>query len=84
MAANPQMVATDITVTWDHVPQRIPRGTVIDVPPQPGATAVFSGLLALTAPPMSALELALGPGNLVPLTAQQRTGDGGSSLVAAW
>jgi hypothetical protein len=32
MAANPQLVKTDITVTWDGVSQRIPRGTVIDVP----------------------------------------------------
>ena len=32
MAANPQIVNTDVTVTWDFVSQRIPRGTLIDVP----------------------------------------------------
>ena len=32
MASNPQVVNTDITVTWDMVLQRIPRGTLIDVP----------------------------------------------------
>lgn len=62
MAANPKLVTTDITVTWDGVSQRIPRGTVIDVP---------AG---------SALLTALGSGNLVSLTAQQQSCDGGVSV----
>ena len=50
MAANPQVVNTDITPTWDGVVQRIPRGTVIDVPnPSALRTALGAGnLTALT------------------------------------
>jgi hypothetical protein len=32
MAANPQVVNTDITMTWDGASQRVARGTLIDVP----------------------------------------------------
>ena len=32
MALNPRVVNVDITVVWDGVSQRIPRGTLIDVP----------------------------------------------------
>ena len=50
MAANPQVVNTDITPTWDGVVQRIPRGTVIDVPePVSAADRARAGnLTALT------------------------------------
>lgn len=41
MANNPQVVNTDITVTWDGVSQRIPRGTLIDVP---ASSALFTAL----------------------------------------
>ncbi len=51
MALNPRIVNTDITVTWDGVSQRIPRGTVIDVPAGSALlTALGAGnLTALTA-----------------------------------
>lgn len=51
MALNPRVVNTDITVTWDGVAQRIPRGTLIDVPAGSALlTAIGSGnLTALTA-----------------------------------
>lgn len=51
MALNPRIVNTDITVTWDGVSQRIPRGTIIDVPAGSALlTALGSGnLTALTA-----------------------------------
>jgi len=32
MAANPQLVNTDIAITYDGVSQRIMRGTIIDMP----------------------------------------------------
>lgn len=51
MSGNPRVVAVDTTFTWDHAPQRLARGTVIDVPAR------------------SALEKAIGAGNLVPLRA---------------
>lgn len=51
MAANPQIVNVDVTVTWDMVSQRIARGTLIDVPSGSQLqTAIGSGnLTALTA-----------------------------------
>jgi hypothetical protein len=67
MALNPQQVTTDVTVTWDGVSQRIPRGTIIDVPP---LSVAFAGLLALQSgfcP--DPLMTAIGAGNLTPLTA---------------
>ena len=57
MAANPRMVTSDTTFTYDGVSQRVQKGTIIDVP---------SG---------SALETAIGTGNLVALTSQQITGN---------
>jgi hypothetical protein len=32
MAGNPRVVTADATFTWDHAPQRLGRGTIIDVP----------------------------------------------------
>jgi hypothetical protein len=51
VAANPRQLIRDVSVTWDGVVQRIPRGTVIDVPPASALlTALGSGnLTALTA-----------------------------------
>ena len=51
MAANPRIVNTDITVTWDGVSQRIPRGTIIDVPAGSALLTALgsSNLTALTA-----------------------------------
>lgn len=49
MAANPQVVNTDTTITYDGVSQRIPRGTVIDVPNGSAlATALSGNITALT------------------------------------
>jgi len=50
MAANGQVVNTDVTITWDGASQRIARGTVIDVPnPSALRTAIGAGnLTALT------------------------------------
>jgi hypothetical protein len=49
MASNPQLVNADCTITWDGVSQRIPRGTVIDVPAGSAlATALGSNITALT------------------------------------
>ena len=33
MSAHPHVVAADAVFTWDHVPTRLGRGTIIDVPP---------------------------------------------------
>lgn len=33
MAGNPRIVTADATFMWDHAPQRLGRGTIIDVPP---------------------------------------------------
>lgn len=66
MAANPQVVTRDTWVTWDGVRQRIPAGTIIDVPAE---QAAFTGLLALqTGFPPDPLMTAIGAGNLTPLT----------------
>ncbi len=49
MAANGQLVTADVTITWDGVSQRIPRGTVIDVPAGSALTTALSGnITALT------------------------------------
>ena len=49
MAANGQVVTADITITYDGVSQRIPRGTVIDVPAGSAlATALSGSIVALT------------------------------------
>lgn len=49
MAANPQVVNTDVTITYDGVSQRIARGTVIDVPVGSAlATALGANTTALT------------------------------------
>jgi hypothetical protein len=33
MSANPRVVAVDTVFRWDGAPQRLARGTVLDVPP---------------------------------------------------
>jgi hypothetical protein len=33
MSAHPHVVTADAVFTWDHVPSRIGRGTILDVPP---------------------------------------------------
>jgi hypothetical protein len=71
MAANPHQLIRDVSVTWDGVTQRIPCGTVIDVPVRP---AGFCGLLALQ-PGSSPLMAAIGSANLVPLIAKQGSSD---------
>lgn len=57
MAANPRMVNTTVTFTWDGVPARLFKGSIIDVP---------AG---------SALETAIGVGNLTTLSAEDTGGD---------
>jgi len=32
MAGNPRIVTADAVFMWDHAPQRLGRGTIIDVP----------------------------------------------------
>jgi hypothetical protein len=58
MALNGYLVNTTVTITWDGVSQRIPKGTVIDSP----------------APSGSNLANTIGAGNLTALTAQQQGG----------
>lgn len=71
MASNPQVVTADTWVTWDGVLQRVPRGTIIDVPP---LSAAFAGLLALQSGfPPDPLMTAIGAGNLTPLVAGRLT-----------
>lgn len=49
MAANPQIVTSDITITYDGVPQRLMRGTIVDVPAGSAlATALSGSISALT------------------------------------
>lgn len=46
MAANPKLLNTDVTFTWDGVSQRLQRGTLIDVPAGSALlTAIGSGNL---------------------------------------
>jgi hypothetical protein len=46
MAANPMIVNTDVTITYDGASQRVARGTLIDVPnPSALRTAIGSGNL---------------------------------------
>lgn len=49
MAARPMLVIADTTITYDGVPQRIIRGTVIDVPASSALnTALGANIAALT------------------------------------
>jgi hypothetical protein len=41
MSANPQVVTVDTTFTWDHAPQRLARGTILDVPPDSALLAAI-------------------------------------------
>ena len=67
MALNPYVVNTDVTITWDGVSQRIPRGTVIDTPASSGSN----------------LAATIGSSNLTALTSQQTASMNGVSLGAA-
>jgi len=64
MALNPYVVATDVTITWDGVSQRIMRGTVIDTPASSGSN----------------LAATIGAGNLTALTSQQTASMNGQAL----
>jgi len=64
MAANGYVVNTDVTITWDGVSQRIPRGTVIDTPASSGSN----------------LAATIGAGNLTALTSQQTAAANGQAL----
>lgn len=48
MAANPRLVNTDVTFTWDGVTQRYQRGQIVDVPAG-SALETAIGLSNLTA-----------------------------------
>jgi hypothetical protein len=63
MAANGQLVTADITITWDGVSVRLPRGTVIDVPAGSAlATALSGSITALTSTQTAAMNgQSLGP-----------------------
>jgi len=41
MSANPHVVTMDTTFTWDHAPQRLGRGTILDVPPDSALLAAI-------------------------------------------
>jgi len=64
MAANGYVVNTDVTITWDGVSQRIPRGTVIDTPASSGSN----------------LAATIGAGNLTALTSQQTAAMNGQAV----
>ena len=64
MALNPYVVNTDVTITWDGVSVRIPRGTVIDTPASSGTN----------------LAATIGGSNLTALTSQQTAAMNGQSL----
>ena len=68
MAANGYVVNTDVTITWDGVSQRIPRGTVIDTPASSGTN----------------LAATIGAGNLTALTSQQTATRAGSRSGRSW
>lgn len=49
MAARPMLVTADTVITYDNVSQRIPQGTVIDVPAGSALnTALGANITALT------------------------------------
>jgi len=67
MAANGYILNADVTVVWDGVSQRIPRGTVIDTPASSGTN-------------LAATILAASSGSLTALTSQQTQAMNGQSL----
>ena len=67
MALNPYVLNADVTITWDGVSQRIPRGTVIDTPASSGTN-------------LAATILAAASGSLTALTSQQTQAMNGQSL----
>jgi len=64
MALNPYVVNADVTIVWDGVSQRIPRGTVIDTPASSGAN----------------LAATIGSSSLTALTSQQTADMGGQAV----
>jgi hypothetical protein len=67
MALNPYVVNADVTITWDGVSQRIPRGTVIDTPASSGTN-------------LAATILAASAGSLTALTSQQTASANGQAV----
>lgn len=48
MAANPRIVTTDITVSWDGGTTRVLRGTIVDIPAGSALEAAYgAGNLAV-------------------------------------
>jgi hypothetical protein len=43
MAANPRLLASDTTVTWDGVQVFFPKGTIIDVPAGSALETAYGG-----------------------------------------
>jgi hypothetical protein len=58
MSATPRMITADITIRWDGAPQRLVRGTVLDVPEGSAFEAVIGrqNLATLSGLPLSAAE----------------------------
>lgn len=78
MAARPMLVTADVTITYDGVSQRIPQGTVIDVPsPSTLNTLLGANITALTS------QQATQDGG-VSVGPFMRTGTGGGNEPSAW
>lgn len=48
MAANPRVVVSDVTVTWDGGSNLIKRGTIVDIPAGSALEAAYGGSGNLT------------------------------------
>jgi hypothetical protein len=70
MAANPQLVTADTTITYDGVSQRVTRGTVIDVPAGSALATALSGFITPVASGYqnSVMAASYGSGNLENVT----------------
>jgi hypothetical protein len=79
MAANPQIVNTDVTFTWDGVPVRLMRGTLVDVP-SGGAlqTAIGGGNLSALPAGRQTSDAGVSVGPFMENTA------GGGNLPSVW
>lgn len=61
MALNPLIVTKDVTVTWDGVSQRIPRGTLLDTPSAGALFAAIGGGNLTAGPSSDAAGVSVGP-----------------------
>jgi hypothetical protein len=60
MAANPRLVANDVTVVWDSVSTFVPRGTIVDIPAGSALETAYGGVSNLVSLGASSAEVVSG------------------------